>query len=73
MKISLQLKILISSRVDIKKQEELVSEVSWRVVRDTNMQDAWNCIKSKGVRAARNTKQEEEKLKIKACKEELAR
>lgn len=40
---------------------------------DTNVQNAWNCIRCKGVRSARNPKQEEETLKIKAHKEELAR
>lgn len=56
-----------------RNKKELVSEVSWREVMDTNVQNAWNCIRCKGVRSARNPKQEEETLKIKAHKEELAR
>lgn len=40
---------------------------------DTDMQDIWNGIMSKGVRAARNPEREEIKLKIKAWGEEPAR
>lgn len=40
---------------------------------DMDMQDIWNGITPKGVRAARNPEREEIKLKIKACGEEPAR